>query len=106
MTMLFAAVHESIPGMHECDLRAALSNVRSWESSGLDADAAFGPFMTNIGPRGAIEEAPQRQAAKRSAGPSLLHNRDSWNSTMSFWLIEPMNGASSGESCILGLAVC
>jgi hypothetical protein len=31
---------------HECDLRAALTNVRSWESSGLDADVAFGPFMT------------------------------------------------------------
>jgi hypothetical protein len=33
---------------HECDLRAALTNVRSWESSGLDADVAFGPFMTHL----------------------------------------------------------
>ena len=31
---------------HECDLRAAPTNVRSWESNGLNADVAFGPFMT------------------------------------------------------------
>ena len=31
---------------HECDLRAAPNNVRSWESNGLNADVAFGPFMT------------------------------------------------------------
>jgi hypothetical protein len=29
---------------HECDLRAAPTNVRSWESNGLYADVAFGPF--------------------------------------------------------------
>src|SRR4029453_17435590 len=29
---------------HECDLRAAPINVRSWESNGLNADVAFGPF--------------------------------------------------------------
>jgi hypothetical protein len=27
------------------------SNVRSWESNGLNADVAFGPFMTRSGPR-------------------------------------------------------
>jgi len=27
---------------HECDLRAAPTNVRSWESSGLNPDIAFG----------------------------------------------------------------
>jgi hypothetical protein len=27
-------------------LRAALTHVRSWESNGLNADVAFGPFMT------------------------------------------------------------
>jgi hypothetical protein len=32
---------------HECDLRAAPTNVRSWESSGLNTDVAFGPFMTD-----------------------------------------------------------
>jgi hypothetical protein len=32
---------------HECDLRAAPTNVRSWESNGLNADVAFGPFMTH-----------------------------------------------------------
>jgi hypothetical protein len=26
---------------HECDLRAAPTNVRSWESNGLKADVAF-----------------------------------------------------------------
>jgi hypothetical protein len=31
---------------HECDLRAAATNVRSWESNGLNAEVAFGPFMT------------------------------------------------------------
>jgi hypothetical protein len=31
---------------HECDLRAAPINVRSWESNGLNADVAFGPFKT------------------------------------------------------------
>jgi hypothetical protein len=30
---------------HECDLWAAPTNVRSWESNGLNADVAFGPFM-------------------------------------------------------------
>jgi hypothetical protein len=34
---------------HECDLRAAPNNVRSWESKGLNADVAFGPFMTHGG---------------------------------------------------------
>src|SRR5262245_30206659 len=29
---------------HECDLRAAPINVRSWESNGLNADDAFGPY--------------------------------------------------------------
>jgi hypothetical protein len=32
---------------HECDLRAAPINVRSWESNGLSADVTFGPFMTH-----------------------------------------------------------
>ena len=30
----------------KCDLGAAPTNVRSWESNGLNADVAFGPFMT------------------------------------------------------------
>jgi hypothetical protein len=34
---------------HECDLRVAPTNVRSWESNGLNADIAFGPFMTRNG---------------------------------------------------------
>jgi hypothetical protein len=33
---------------HECDLRAAPINVRSWESNGLNADVAFGPFLANF----------------------------------------------------------
>jgi len=33
---------------HECDLRAAPTNVRSWESNGLNTDVAFGPFMTHL----------------------------------------------------------
>jgi hypothetical protein len=28
----------------------APTNVRSWESNGLNADVAFGPFMTHTGP--------------------------------------------------------
>jgi hypothetical protein len=32
---------------HECDLRAGPTNVRSWESNGLNPDVAFGPFMTD-----------------------------------------------------------
>jgi hypothetical protein len=32
---------------HECDLRGAPANVRCWESNGLNADVAFGPFMTH-----------------------------------------------------------
>jgi hypothetical protein len=43
------AVHESVHGRHECDLRAAPINVRSWESNGLNADVTFGPFMTPSG---------------------------------------------------------
>jgi len=35
-----------VSSWHEYDLRAALTNVRSWESNGLNADVAFGPFMT------------------------------------------------------------
>jgi hypothetical protein len=31
---------------HKCDLRAAPTNVRSWESNGLNADVAFRLFMT------------------------------------------------------------
>jgi hypothetical protein len=31
----------------QCDLRAAPTNVRSWESNGLNADVVFGPFMTH-----------------------------------------------------------
>jgi putative tryptophan/tyrosine transport system substrate-binding protein len=31
---------------HECDLRAARINVCSWESNGLNAEVAFGLFMT------------------------------------------------------------
>jgi hypothetical protein len=29
-------------------LWAAPTNVRSWESNGLNADVAFGPFMTHL----------------------------------------------------------
>jgi hypothetical protein len=36
---------------HECDLRVAPINVRSWESNGLNADVVFGPFMTQTGSR-------------------------------------------------------
>jgi hypothetical protein len=36
---------------HECDLRTAPTNVRSWESNGLNADVAFGSFMTRTGLR-------------------------------------------------------
>jgi hypothetical protein len=32
---------------HEWDLRAAPTNVRSWESNGLNADVVFGPFMSS-----------------------------------------------------------
>jgi hypothetical protein len=32
---------------HKYDLRLAPTNVRSWESNGLNADVAFGPFMTH-----------------------------------------------------------
>jgi len=37
-----------ISTLHECDLRAAPTNVRSWESNGLSANVAFGPFMTGL----------------------------------------------------------
>jgi hypothetical protein len=54
--------HSAAPGRtrryvrrwHECDLRAAPTNVRSWESNGLKADVAFGPFMTQSVISGAI----------------------------------------------------
>ena len=39
--------HSNVCVWHECDLRAAPINVRSWESNGLNADVAFGPFMTH-----------------------------------------------------------
>jgi hypothetical protein len=32
------------------DLRVAPTNARSWRSNGLNADIAFGPFMTPSGP--------------------------------------------------------
>ena len=35
----------------KCDLRAALTNVRSWERNGLSAEVAIGPFMTRTGHR-------------------------------------------------------
>jgi hypothetical protein len=41
---LFVAAHETAFG----DLRAAPTNVRSWESNGPNADVAFGPFMTRM----------------------------------------------------------
>src|SRR5260221_14643712 len=37
-----------VASWHECDLRAAPINVRSWESNGLNADVAFGPFVTHL----------------------------------------------------------
>jgi len=42
---------ENVGSWRECDLRPALINVRSWESNGLNADVAFGPFMTRSGHR-------------------------------------------------------
>jgi hypothetical protein len=32
--------------VHERDLPVALTDVRNWESNGLNAHVAFGPFMT------------------------------------------------------------
>jgi hypothetical protein len=49
---------------YECDLRAAPTNVRSWESNGLNADISFEPFMTQavIRPRQTQRPAaPARQ---------------------------------------------
>jgi hypothetical protein len=43
---LAAVAHSRL--WHECDLRAAPINVRSWESNGLNADVAFGPFLANF----------------------------------------------------------
>jgi hypothetical protein len=45
---------------HECDLWAAPTNVRSWESNGLNADVAFGPFMTQTG----VERQPTDDLTK------------------------------------------
>ncbi len=50
---------------HECDLRAAPTNVRSWESNGLNTDVAFGPFMTPSG-RGSADVILQ----SRQGGPA------------------------------------
>jgi hypothetical protein len=44
MTWLGLTLNEA--NSTECDLRAAPTNVRSWESNGLNADVALGPFMT------------------------------------------------------------
>jgi len=46
--MLFVAVHY-VASWHECDLRATPTNVLCWESNGLNAGVAFGPFMTRSG---------------------------------------------------------
>jgi hypothetical protein len=35
--------------LYKYDLRPALTNVRNWESNGLNAHVAFGPFMTQGG---------------------------------------------------------
>jgi hypothetical protein len=40
-----APIGPNVSCWHECDLWAAPTNVRSWESNGLNADVAFGPFM-------------------------------------------------------------
>jgi len=48
---------------HECDLRAAPTNVRSWESNGLNADVAFGPFMTHTGHKPGGNPAAQQSPA-------------------------------------------
>jgi hypothetical protein len=44
----------------KCDLGAAPTNVRSWESNGLNADVAFGPFMT---PKQTLPRSKSRSAA-------------------------------------------
>jgi hypothetical protein len=51
---------------HERDLRAALTNVRSWESNGVNTDVAFVPFMTLNGHRPV--EIPQCRSVP--AGPT------------------------------------
>jgi hypothetical protein len=72
---------------HKYDLRPAPTNVRSWESNGLHADVAFGPFMTQRTLRGT--EIPQcsgvlrrmawlssqGQHGRRSAAPQLDSER-------------------------------
>src|SRR5262245_4335475 len=45
---------------HECDLRLARTNVRSWESNGLNAHVAFRPFMTQSGHRPGRNPAAQQ----------------------------------------------
>ncbi len=66
---------------HECDLRAAPTNVRSWESNGLNADIAFGPFMTPhkrhpanplIADRGDVAAAPRSFGTRGSNGSSRM----------------------------------
>jgi hypothetical protein len=66
------------------DLRPAPTNVRSWESNGLNADVAFGPFMTRRGHSeifagtsgvGGIRENSQslvRRACSRAQGNNAL----------------------------------
>src|SRR6266545_2222238 len=70
---------------HECDLRAAPNNVRSWESNGLNADVAFGPFMTHCGRKPDGNPAAQQSSAiarcaipfLQMIGPDLRPPRDS-----------------------------
>jgi hypothetical protein len=59
------AVH--VWSWQECDLRAAPINVRTWESNGLNADVAFGPFMTP----NAVVETASRLIRKRERGIEL-----------------------------------
>jgi hypothetical protein len=42
----FSCTAGAVHTWHECDLRAAPTNVRSWELNGLNVDVVFGPLMT------------------------------------------------------------
>jgi hypothetical protein len=57
---------------HKCDLRAAPTNVRSWERNGLNAEVAIGPFMTQLCHGRLNHSASQLTVGPHFAGRNFL----------------------------------